>query len=146
MSRMMGLRVRFALCLFGTSVAAWAAGGWSSEADVGVHVNGHDFHHVKVDAHECTLTMHVDFDAPEKGYSDPRNAVRNYHRFQARVKFGKGQTVTSQVFSNASPGAHSFTFDHDTASDGCWAKEPNHVVKLDVIGCRGKGCDLGAFD
>jgi hypothetical protein len=143
-NRTLPARICFAVGL--SAALASAAEAWSDEADVGVRVNGHEFHHVSVQGHDCTLTVHVAFDAPDKGYGDPKNTVRNYHRFQARVKLAKGQTVDSPVFSNTTPGAHTFTFDHDTAADGCWVKEPNKVVKLDVIGCRGKGCDLGQFE
>jgi hypothetical protein len=126
--------------------AVASASAWTSEADVGVRVNGHDFHHVRASGGECKVTIRVDFDAPEKGYSDPKNVVRNYHRFQARVKFAHGQVSTSGVMSNTSPGEHSFTFEDDTTAHDCWGKDANKVVKLDVIGCRGKGCDLGHFD
>lgn len=121
-----------------------AAGGWSNDADVSVTVNGHSFHHVHVAAAECKLEIELLFDAPEKGYSDPKNVVRNYHLFQARVQFAKGQTAESKVFGNSGPGERVYRFEEDTGSS-CWAKDKNTVSKLDVIGCRGRSCDLGSF-
>jgi len=122
------------------SLEAQADSSWASEADVGVTVNGHAFHHVRVEGKECKLSVHLLFDAPEKGYADPRNTVRNYHLFRARVRLAKGQAAESKIFGNAGPGERQY------AGAGCWTKEPGKVVKLDVIGCRGRGCDVGAFE
>src|SRR5689334_10352078 len=94
-------RVPVVLALLAGSAAA---GGWSNEADVSVRVNGHSFHHVKATADECKLSFEILFDAPESGYSDPKNKVRNYHLFQARVQFAKGQRAESKVFGNSGPG------------------------------------------
>lgn len=124
--------------------SAFAAGGWSHESDVSVKVDGHAFHHVRVTANECKVAVEILFDAPESGYSDPRNKVRNYHLFQAKVLFAKGQSVQSKVFGNPAPGERVYRFEEDTGSS-CWAKEKNTIAKLDVIGCRGRVCDLGAF-
>jgi len=123
---------------------ALAASGWSHDADVSVRVNGHAFHHVHVNAADCKLSFEILFDAPENGYSDPKNKVRNYHLFQAKVQFAKGQTAESKVFGNSAPGERVYRFEEDTGSS-CWAKDKNTVSKLDVIGCRGRSCDLGAF-
>jgi hypothetical protein len=128
------------------STVALAGGGWEDSASLGVTVDGHAFHDVKVVAGGCKLASTLRFEAPAKGYEDPRNPVRNYHLFQARVRFASGRSVDSKVFGNAGPGERIYTFESDTAAAGCWAKEPNKVVKLDVIGCRGHSCDLGAFD
>jgi hypothetical protein len=136
--------VAVAVAVCGTALATDTS--WSNEADVSVNVSGHFFHHARVDANGCKVSVHVLFDAPEKGYSDPKNHVRNYHRFRARVRLAKGQTVTSRVFANTVAGERSYSFDEDTTGAGCWAREPNKLVKLDVIGCRGQGCDLGSFD
>jgi hypothetical protein len=135
-------RIPAALLVFSGSALA---GGWSHDADVSATVNGHAFRHVHVTANDCKLSFEISFDAPEKGYSDPKNKVRNYHLFQARVQFAKGpQTVESKVFGNPAPGERVYRFDYDTGSS-CWAKEKNTVSKLDVIGCRGRSCDLGSF-
>lgn len=128
------------------SATALAAGkGWSDRAAVGVRVNGHAFHDVTVNAHDCALDVRLAFTAPEQGYSDPRNVVRNYHRFQARLKFAGGQVVESRIFSSTAAGERTYDFESSTADVACWSKDPNKIVKLDVIGCRGKACDLGAF-
>jgi hypothetical protein len=135
-----------AIVLVATGAALAADAPWSSEADVSVKVNGHSFHHARVDGDGCKVVVRLVFDAPANGYSDPKNTVRNYHRFQARVRLAKGQVLTSRVFSNTVAGERSYTFEQDTSGAGCWSREPNKLVKVDVIGCRGKACDLGSFD
>jgi hypothetical protein len=149
MNRTRILAARTALAL-GLSAAASLAtpsdSGWSDQASVSVTVNGHAFEKVRVDAHGCTVAVRLSFEAPEKGYSDPKNKVRNYQRFRARVKFAKGEAVESRLFGNSDPGARVYDFDADTTSDGCWSKQPDKIVKLDVVGCRGRGCDVGAFE
>lgn len=128
-----------------TLAAPALAAGWSHDADVSATVNGHAFRHVHVTANDCKLSFEILFNAPEKGYSDPKNKVRNYHLFQAKIQFAKGpQTVESKVFGNPEPGERIYRFEHDTGSS-CWAKDKNTVSKLDVIGCRGRGCDVGSF-
>ena len=136
--------VVFVLAAAGAALAADAA--WSSEADVSVTVNGHSFHHARIAGEGCKVQVRLVFDAPEKGYADPKNKVRNYHRFRARIRLAKGQTLESRVFANTVPGERSYTFDEDTSGAGCWSKEPGKLVKVDVIGCRGQSCDLGSFD
>src|SRR5215471_18897958 len=126
--------------------AALADSGWSSEADIGVTVNGHAFHHARIDGNGCAISVRLSFDAPEKGYSDPKNVVRNYHLFRARVRLAKGQTVTSKIFGNSAPGERTYSFTEDTSAAGCWSREPGKIVKLDVIGCRGRSCDVGSFE
>jgi hypothetical protein len=130
----------------GARVAASDAMPWENSASVGVTVNGHAFHDAHVASRGCSLEFRLLFDAPEKGYSDPRNKVRNHHLFQARLKLAKGQTVTSKIFGNSGAGKRVYSFEEDTTGAQCWGKEPNKIVKLDVIGCRGPGCDLGAFE
>ena len=123
-----------------------ADGAWSSEADVSVRVNGHSFHHARVDGQGCGVSVKLFFEAPESGYSDPKNRVRNYHLFRARIKLAKGQVVTSKLFGNSGAGERTYSFDEDTSAEGCWAKEPGKLVKVDVIGCRGRSCDVGSFE
>lgn len=127
------------------AAAARDAMPWENSASVAVTVNGHAFHDVHVAGRGCTLALRVLFEAPEKGYSDPKNKVRNYHLFRARMKFAKGQTVTSKTFGNGGAGERAYEFQEDTSGAACWAKEPNEIVKVDVIGCRGHVCDLGDF-
>ena len=141
----MAFRITAAVLLL-TSVALGADAPWTSEADVGVTVSGHSFHHAKVEGDGCSVKVSVSFDAPEKQYSDPKNVVRNYHRFRARVRLAKGQFVASKIFSNTSPGERTYSFEDDTSGAGCWSREPGELVKLDVIGCRGKNCDVGSFE
>lgn len=135
----------FVLAPLFVSALALAA-GWESSASMSVHVDGHSFHDVRVTGEGCKLTATLRFEAPEKGYADPHNRVRNYHLFQARLKFDGGQRIESKAFGNGAPGERVYTFESDTAGATCWAKTPGKIVKLDVIGCRGHSCDLGTFD
>ncbi|HEX3596608.1 MAG TPA: hypothetical protein VHU80_15965 [Polyangiaceae bacterium] len=140
------MKSRVLALLIASSATALAGDvGWSNEADVSVRVNGHSFHHARIDAQGCSVSVHVLFDAPESGYSDPKNRVRNYHLFQARVKLAKGQVVTSKIFGNSGAGERTYSYESDTTADGCWSKDPGKLVKLDVIGCRGRNCDVGSF-
>jgi hypothetical protein len=127
-------------------VAAAEATTWENAVPISVTVNGHAFHDAKVVSDGCTLGHELRFEAPATGYADPKNAVRNYHLFQARVTYAKGQKITTRVFGNSGPGERVYRFSEDTTAAGCWGKSPNKIVKLDVIGCRGRVCDLGQFD
>jgi hypothetical protein len=138
--------VAVAAALLVSAGVARADTAWSSEADIGVTVNGHSFHHARIDGSGCTVSVRLAFDAPEKGYSDPKNVVRNYHRFRARVRMAKGQIAASKIFGNSGAGERTYSFEDDTSGAGCWSKEPGKLVKVDVIGCRGRGCDVGSFD
>jgi len=119
---------------------------WENAVAVSVTVNGHSFHDVKVKSQGCKLSYELFFAAPESGYADPKNMVRNRHSFQAKVHFAKGQTALSNRFGNGAPGERVYRFEDDTTSSDCWGKAPNKIVKVDVIGCRGRNCDLGAFE
>src|SRR5215471_3186046 len=99
--RTMKLTAFLSLAVLFVSPLALAAGDWENSASVGVTVNGHAFHDVKVMSDgTCKLNTKLLFEAPDNGYADPRNKVRNYHLFQARVKFDKGQMIESKVFGN----------------------------------------------
>jgi hypothetical protein len=93
--------VAFMVALSGVALGADAP--WTSEADVGVTVSGHSFHHAKVEGNGCTVSVKVLFDAPEKDYSDPKNVVRNYHRFRARVRLAKGQSSRARSSATRAP-------------------------------------------
>lgn len=142
------MRLSIPLALLATATLAHADGNtWENKASVVVTVNGHAFHDVHVSNEGgCKLQYELYFLAPEAGYADPKNKVRNHHSFQGRVKFAKGQTVMSERFGNSAAGERVWRFEADTANDGCWGKTPSKVVKLDVIGCRGPACDMGQFD
>lgn len=119
---------------------------WENAVAVSVTVNGHSFHDAKVKSQGCVLSYELFFNAPENGYADPKNMVRNRHSFQARIQFAKGQTATSNRFGNGAPGERVYRFEDDTSASDCWGKAPNKIVKVDVIGCRGRNCDLGSFE
>jgi hypothetical protein len=145
-----GIAIAIASSLVTCAVLARASMPWSNEAAVGVRVNGHSFHDARVQGSGenkgCDLHVRLLFEAPESGYSDPKNRTRNHHSFQARLKFANGRSVESRRFGNSAAGERAYTFSEDTTSAGCWAKDPNKIVKLDVIGCRGPACDLGSFE
>ena len=129
-----------------SSGAAQAEGkGWSQTATVSVKVHDHAFNEARVEADGCTLRFRVYFDAPEKAYKD-RNVVRNWYRFVAQAKLKKGQTVTSKLFFNRSPGRRVYAFSEDTTGAGCWAKEKNGLINVDVNACRGERCVVEPFE
>ena len=54
-----------AVVLLATGVALAADAPWTSEADVSVTVNGHSFHHARIDGDGCKIRVRLVFDAPE---------------------------------------------------------------------------------
>jgi hypothetical protein len=146
---MIRLRIlAFVLALSGMAATpvVLADNTWENSVSVVVSVNGHAFHDAKIEGSGCTLKAELRFLAPENGYADPKNKVRNHHSFQPRLKFAKGQTLTGERFGNSAAGERVWHFESDTTADECWGKAPNKIVKVDVIGCRGVGCDIGAFE
>ncbi len=125
------------------STAAIAA-AWELEAPVEFTVNQHLFSGAKVSSDGCSLTVRIDFDAPKEGYSS-RVVVRNYYRFQARLKFSENHFVMSPVFFNRGAGRRTYSFTQDTTEAGCWAKKRLKLYDLDIVGCRGKGCRPDPF-
>ena len=113
-------RVLVALsALTGAAVAASGGMTWENSAAVGVTVNGHAFHDAHVEGRGCTLAFRILFDAPEWWYSDPRNKVRNYHLFRARVKFAKGwRTVRSKTFKEQWPNDAMYSFEKTSGNAG----------------------------
>jgi hypothetical protein len=83
-------------------------------------------------------------DAPFERYRD-QDEAKNHYRFQAQLKLAGGRSITSPAFSNDEPGLRVFAFTHDSTGEGCWAREPRKLRKLDVNACRGQGCGLEAF-
>jgi hypothetical protein len=138
-ARRYGIAVAGALFVF-----ALPAFGWVFEIPFGARVNGHQFDKIRVEGKECELALKLSFDAPPKQY-DSGAKNRNYHRFRARVSLKNGKSVVTPVFFNDAPGRRAYRYRHDTAADGCWAKEKTTVVKVDVEGCRARGCKVEEF-
>jgi len=112
---------------------------WSQKAPFGVKVHDHALHDVELGATECSLDYRLLFSAPAEGYSS-RAENRNYYLFRARIKLQSGKRVTVPVFGNAGPGERVYERSYDTTSEGCWAKEPQKLLGVDVEACRGRGC------
>lgn len=118
---------------------------WSETASLGPTVHGHEFHRVALEADGCVLRYELRFTAPEARYqgADPRTPR---FRFVGRIRLKSGERVRSAVFPNAAPGERRYKGSFDTTQAGCWAKDPQKVVGLDVRGCRGHGCVPEEFD
>jgi hypothetical protein len=112
---------------------------WTQKAPFGVKVHDHALHSVELGATECSLDYKLFFNAPAEGYSS-RAGNRNYYLFRARIKLQSGKRVTVPVFGNAGPGERVYERSYDTSSEGCWAKEPQKLLGVDVEACRGRGC------
>jgi len=122
--------------LFASPAVALA---WTQKAPFGVKVHGHAVHDVELSGNGCSLDYKVFFSAPADGYSS-RAENRNYYLFRTRIKFQSGKTVTPPVFGNSGPGERVYERGYDTTGEGCWAKEPQKLLGVDVEACRNRGC------
>jgi hypothetical protein len=129
----------------GVLLAPMAAFGWSERASFETRIHGHDFSKVALESSgACSLKVQVWFDAPVNGY-ESESAARSFYRFHVRTKLEGGRALTTRVFSNSAPGARAYAYVQDTSAEGCWAKQPQKIVGIDVEGCRGPGCTPEAF-
>ena len=104
----------------------------------------HRFSEVRVEAADCSVKVSVTYDAPASAYKS-RLASMIHYRFKARARFASGVKAAGPVFSSSKPGAQSHTFSFDTSGEGCWAREKQALVAMDVEGCRGEGCTVEPF-
>jgi len=112
---------------------------WSQKAPFGVRVHDHALHDVTLEGTGCSVGYKLYFSAPADGYSS-RAENRNYYLFRARIKFQSGKTITVPIFGNAGAGERVYERSFDTTSEGCWAKEQQKLMGVDVEACRGRGC------
>lgn len=124
-----------------TPSIAWA---WGSSALFSATVWSHKFSDVSVNATGCVVETTVKYNAPEKAYKSRLKGMNEY-RFKARARFASGKSVSSAVFTSTRPGNASHTYRVDTRPDGCWAKQDQKLVAMDVEGCRGEGCQVEPF-
>lgn len=133
-----------ALCLSlaSSSAAGEAPGGaWVRKAPITALVNGHRFHHVEVRGNGCQVVFTLRFTAPPKLYANP-SASASYFRFRGDIELEEGLKVDTGPFFNRKPGARKYTGSYDTSADGCWSKSIKGLRRVDIDGCRGKGCSL----
>lgn len=129
----------------GVALGSADARGWEKDAELGVKVHHHEFYRVQVESvGECGLQIRIHFNAPIEQYADPVK-MRNLYRFKARLELSDDKRVDSKVWYNDRPGKRAFSFQFDTAPDGCWAKSAHKVYNLDVEGCRGSLCQVKPF-
>lgn len=131
-----------------TALLAWlllASGSWTQTSKLATTVHEHEFDRVTVQSSECSLTLKLEFSAPESGYQD-RAKNRNRYHFKARVKLDDGRRVDSVEFKTSTPGRKRWTWVHDTSSEGCWAKQKPALRQVVVNGCRGRGCPVPELD
>jgi hypothetical protein len=117
---------------------------WQASSPFRATVHEHVFTHMAVESSGCVVQTEVRFEAPKQAY-ESEYEVRNHYRFKARVRFAGGKQVLSPIFSSSSAAKRRYTFRSDTSSEGCWAKERQKLVDIDVEGCRGKGCHVEPF-
>ncbi len=127
-----------------TVLIAGEAGAWEAEAEFQATVNQHVFDKIKVSTTGCEAEFKIYFDAPTQMYSDDA-PVRNHHRFRARVKMSDGRTVLTNNFYNDTAGKRMYVYRVDSTNDGCWAKKPHRLRKVDVNGCRNRRCPIQPF-
>ena len=140
-------RRRWQRILLGAAIllAPAVALAWSDRASFETRIHGHDFSQVTLESSgECSLKVEVRFDAPPDGYKS-ESPARSFYRFHARTKLEGGRALVTRVFSNSAPGARAYTYVQDTSAEGCWAKQPQKIIGIDVEGCRGVGCTPEAF-
>ena len=124
--------------------AAGVAWGWGSSVLFSASVWGHKFSEVLVEAVDCSVKVRVKYDAPSNAYKS-RLADMNHYRFKARARFASGAKAQGPVFSSTKPGAEAHTFSFDSSAEGCWARQKQALVAMDVEGCRGVGCTVEPF-
>jgi hypothetical protein len=127
------------LALVAVIASPAAALAWSQKAPFGVKVHDHALHDVELAATGCSLEYKLFFSAPADGYSS-RAENRNYYVFRTRIKLQSGKRVTVPEFGNAAAGERVYARSFDTTSEGCWAKEAQKLLGVDVEACRGRGC------
>lgn len=129
---------RFVPVSFGFVMAIAAeASAWSQSAEFGVRTHGHSFHKASVESNECTLHYRLYFNAPAEAYENPSKA---HFQFRARIRMASGKEVVTKVFGNHGGGERVYERDYDTSAEGCWAKEAQKLLGVDVEACRGRGC------
>ncbi len=112
---------------------------WTQKAPFGVKVHDHALHDVELSGTDCSITYKLFFSAPAEGYSS-RAENRNYYLFRSRIKFQSGKKILVPIFGNAGPGERVYERTYDTAGEGCWAKEQQKLLGVDVEACRSRGC------
>lgn len=136
-----GLVALFGAASVLTPAIAWA---WGSSALFSATVWGHKFSDVTVKATGCIVETAIKYNAPDKAYKSRLQGMNEY-RFKARARFASGKSVESAVFTSTKAGSASHTYRVDTQPEGCWAKQDQKLVAVDVEGCRGKGCRVESF-
>ena len=117
---------------------------WSKEAMFMARVHKHEFTRATLDNNGCLLKLRLFFDAPEAAYQSESKA-RNEYRFHARVNLDGGRALLTPVFQSLTPGARSYDYTKDTASEACWGKAEAKILGVDVEGCRGASCAPAPF-
>jgi hypothetical protein len=139
---------RWVRALFGAGalLVSVTAFGWSERATFETRIHGHQFSLVTLESGEaCTVKVQVRFDAPREKY-EGESPERQVYRFHVRAKLDGGRQLLTRVFSNSSPGTRTYGYTHDTSAEGCWAKQPQKLVGIDVEGCRGARCSPAVFE
>jgi hypothetical protein len=143
---------RSARALFGVGalLVSMTALGWSERATFETRIHGHQFSLVTIESGEaCAVKVQVRFDAPREKYEEKyegESPERKVYRFHVRAKLDGGRQLVTRVFSNSSPGTRTFVDTQDTSGEGCWGKQPQKLIGIDVEGCRGARCSPAVFE
>ncbi|MFZ5892626.1 MAG: hypothetical protein ACOY0T_16325 [Myxococcota bacterium] len=135
-------RMVYACFALATAAVAGSAAAWSQGAEFGVRAHGHSFHKAKIESSDCNLRYRLYFNAPTDAYG---SASKAHFQFRARIRFASGSSVISPVFGNRGAGERVYERDYDTSSEGCWAKQEQKLLGVDVEACRGRGCTPAPF-
>ncbi|MEO8904614.1 MAG: hypothetical protein ABI488_19575 [Polyangiaceae bacterium] len=117
---------------------------WSQEATFMARVHQHEFSRATLKSEGCKLQLRLFFDAPEAA-NQSESKARNEYRVRARVNLDGGRALLTPVFHSLTPGARSYDYTKDTASEACWAKTEAKILGVDVEGCRGASCTPAPF-
>jgi len=126
-----------------STVAMTAHAAWVQQAEIRVKAHDHEFHAVRVESTDCNVRYKLSFSAPESAY--PAGKSR-YYQFHARIRFHSGKSITSLIFANPGAGERVYERVYDTTTEGCWARDTQKLLGVDVEACRGRGCVPATFD
>jgi hypothetical protein len=123
---------------------AATAHAWSEKIRISATIHGHVFDQIEITTLGCALHVGLYFNAPESAFRE-KKPVRNHYRFRARIDFADHSFKTG-TFGNDRSGRRRFRYVHDSAGEGCWAKQPQKLRRVHVDGCRNRGCKVPSVD
>lgn len=114
---------------------------WTKTVPMRTTVHEHAFHKLQVRGAGCKAVFSLHFEAPAEGYAT-NNDSANFYRFKARIELSDGAEIVTRRFVNRTAGRRKYTAAVDTTSAGCWSKTSHAIQRVEVVGCRGKNCQV----